>query len=563
MDRTEDIEFYERQINFEENLGKIQKERSKLEREFHTLVRNDKKLQSIRATKLRSYWRQVTEREKRARTRNEELIRDFSDMEERIALLQKERDKLQKTKKEYEAKVLKLYPKWRQEVEIARARKQLKDRGIDLTDPRVTKEMVDHTATSSQALAATESNVSLVNQNMVTSQMRGGPLFQLVPYDQSTSTNPTPHVCPDGEEKFLQPEFVETKRSPKSPSTDPNLDKASVSANSPSRVSIPPLELPSSAERQNVDSEVQISPVTQTSVEAKEPLSSANIPDAPSPTFSSFGTSSSEHDNPTPVTSTRHNPLQDSHIQRVEISNSGKTSPVHFAKPAVNEDLLDDLSISDISEVSSKPVQFRGNFSDAELLVTTEKPPSPRRMASVTHDANTDTITSISPVLMSPRRSVIKVPQAAHDNVESVFSESLTTETSHKTDLPLTSSAAYQELRKGHDFGSTLVGGGFSEEEDELEEVLSPKPANNYQLHDEDSEREQDSQVKALPVRPTTIDSESSETLTEPKQNIASSAPYKPMVKAPWDTDSDDDSFDSRDVARSNRLNDDDYDFYD
>lgn len=71
-----------------------EKERFKLEREMFSMMKSDERLQNLRAAKLRSYWQQICDREKSARERNDELLRDFKELEVKLAGMETQTKKL-------------------------------------------------------------------------------------------------------------------------------------------------------------------------------------------------------------------------------------------------------------------------------------------------------------------------------------------------------------------------------------------------------------------------------------------------------------------------------------
>lgn len=126
----DDVSYYDSQVEYQKRVGEIEKERFRLEREMFSMMKSDERLQNLRAAKLRSYWQQICDREKNAHERNNDLLADFNQLEVKLAGMEAQTKKLKSMKLDYEEKVKRMYVKWHQDVEIARAKKQLQDKKL-------------------------------------------------------------------------------------------------------------------------------------------------------------------------------------------------------------------------------------------------------------------------------------------------------------------------------------------------------------------------------------------------------------------------------------------------
>ncbi|XP_070698744.1 centrosomal protein kizuna [Pempheris klunzingeri] len=80
MARSED-RYYVKITSIQQNMHKREKRRLELERELFTYSRSDKRISQIKCSKLRSYLKEICDREARAKMRNLELLRDVECIE--------------------------------------------------------------------------------------------------------------------------------------------------------------------------------------------------------------------------------------------------------------------------------------------------------------------------------------------------------------------------------------------------------------------------------------------------------------------------------------------------
>ncbi|XP_029972458.1 centrosomal protein kizuna isoform X2 [Salarias fasciatus] len=97
--------YYEKITSIQEKLHKMEKRRLELERELFTYCRSDKRVSQIKCSKLRSYLKEICDREARAKMRNLELLRDVESIEISMKKYSPDHGPLQQQKDEYLKKI--------------------------------------------------------------------------------------------------------------------------------------------------------------------------------------------------------------------------------------------------------------------------------------------------------------------------------------------------------------------------------------------------------------------------------------------------------------------------
>ncbi|XP_041096288.1 uncharacterized protein LOC121308045 [Polyodon spathula] len=88
--------------------------RMELQKMLITLHRDQRLL---RVSELRAQWREVSERERRARFRNQQLLRDFQRVEEAMGELSEHNAAMSRIRTEYERQLEKHFPRWQKKLE--------------------------------------------------------------------------------------------------------------------------------------------------------------------------------------------------------------------------------------------------------------------------------------------------------------------------------------------------------------------------------------------------------------------------------------------------------------
>uniref|UniRef100_F6TXS1 Centrosomal protein kizuna n=2 Tax=Ciona intestinalis TaxID=7719 RepID=F6TXS1_CIOIN len=494
------IHIYDKQLKFQEKISAIQQERSKLERQFYTITRNDKKLHSLQNTKLRSYWKQICARENTARQRNEELLADFSKLNLKILTLQSQTNKLRSMKKEYEEKVSKLYPKWKYEVEVAAAKKQLQNKGFGNFNSSQST-LVPTIPTSKKPLQ------SQPQAPAFTSYIAENAESSLTSQSSQISQN---HMVKEG-----------------------NIEN----------VHIPPLQLPLYSDNEQLPIAAK-----STSFVNKDPISSNSM---------------SKYEQPTLVISNNADNDGSAHSQlKLDTSTPTPVSALHFESDIDHKIDEQQSDLDSVTTPSSESDSFNSDIENA--LETQTKPTNSNQTKSFEHSLHSELVKQDPPSDHHATKIVIPSPHepAVFENNESILSESLTTETSPRTDAPLTSSSAYQALLKGHglNLSSTLGEGGFVEDDNDVENLLSPVGTSRLNR----SSGESDEYISEPDLNPSKVEPSPPTLPTIPQEDKLQHQTQKKIIpkkkpKAPWDTESESEQH-SIDHPSDN---DDDFDFYD
>ncbi|XP_078591639.1 uncharacterized protein LOC144870854 isoform X2 [Branchiostoma floridae x Branchiostoma japonicum] len=117
---TSNVEFYAKLQQLQDHLHASEERRLQLERQMNSYMKSDKRLARLRASKLQAYWTKLCEDEQKSRVRNEQLLKDFNRVESHVSTLSAKTDRLRELKKQYEAHIERLFPRWREQLERKR-----------------------------------------------------------------------------------------------------------------------------------------------------------------------------------------------------------------------------------------------------------------------------------------------------------------------------------------------------------------------------------------------------------------------------------------------------------
>ncbi|XP_047467832.1 centrosomal protein kizuna [Mugil cephalus] len=135
LTRSED-RYYEKITSIQQSMHKRERRRLELERELFAYSRSDKRISQIKCSKLRSYLKEICDREAQAKMRNLELLRDVESIEINMKEYSPDRGPLQQQKADYLKKISRFMgtrEKMVQELEAAKveaARKQHRDSSL-------------------------------------------------------------------------------------------------------------------------------------------------------------------------------------------------------------------------------------------------------------------------------------------------------------------------------------------------------------------------------------------------------------------------------------------------
>nr|XP_039259997.1 centrosomal protein kizuna-like isoform X1 [Styela clava] len=540
----DDIAYYDSQVQYQKRVGEIEKERLQLEREMFSMMRSDKKLQNIRAVKLRSYWKQICEREEKARERNKELLHDFEEMELKLSVMETKTSKLQKMKVEYDEKVKQMYPQWRKEVEVARAKKQLQERGIHVSQTRehtLPSYDVDHAYSHTESLSPTReihSSLSLNTPGNAASLSMKKASFESVSPEDNVKTpeqsNSTIKIAAS------HPTQVPVTSTPKS-------SQSAIIFSEQASVHAPPESFADTKPK-------QVDYVNVTSPMRMQSKTSDVVHTIPTAASSDEGNSdisepSMLSDQTPNVKNASNSKLESSleslgNIRPTSLPKPTLPSPTHlFAATAIKD--KDNQSDQNSFEIESRS---RHNSSINSPI---KYQPSPVSAVAV-HASNNHKSPDVKPGSRMSMSSFESDDLSPRSNL-SPRSDT----TSPRSKPPLTANAAYQALLKQHSGPKNpdsinIPSIDEESDEDDLENILSPHgtgkrsqfaPSENSDSDEDDSFS---SRKDNAPVYiPTAMSSESKakgqNQLTRPRA----------VPKAPWDTDTEDE-FENEETYLSN-----------
>lgn len=110
MEVENDFEYYTKVDQLQEFLREREEKRMELDQKFNKFTKSD----GNRASKLQAYWKQLCEREKMSRARNQKLLQDFDRVEAHVMALAVRTDRLRLVQEQYRRQVDQRYPNWRE-----------------------------------------------------------------------------------------------------------------------------------------------------------------------------------------------------------------------------------------------------------------------------------------------------------------------------------------------------------------------------------------------------------------------------------------------------------------
>ncbi|XP_005106825.1 centrosomal protein kizuna [Aplysia californica] len=109
---SSNVQYYEKQKELQDTMSRCEQQRFNLEREFRLSMQADQTSAKMKATRLQTYWRKICDDEKRAKQRNEMLIREFERIDAHMAEMNARTQRLALMKRQYEDYVARTYPEW-------------------------------------------------------------------------------------------------------------------------------------------------------------------------------------------------------------------------------------------------------------------------------------------------------------------------------------------------------------------------------------------------------------------------------------------------------------------
>ncbi|XP_041109713.1 centrosomal protein kizuna isoform X2 [Polyodon spathula] len=128
-------EYFEKTGNMQQKLHESEKKRLELEKQLFAYSRSDERINQIKSAQLHCYLKQICEREKRARIRNREFLKDFDRIESHIRIMATHNNTLHQTKVAYENRIQKRSSFWKNDTELREQKGARTDQGKQLPGP--------------------------------------------------------------------------------------------------------------------------------------------------------------------------------------------------------------------------------------------------------------------------------------------------------------------------------------------------------------------------------------------------------------------------------------------
>lgn len=527
--------FYDRQLEFQNKLSNIREEQLKLEQEFEKLNLPCEDAVSDRILELEAYHKKLCERERAAQDRNCRLFADFDEVKRQMATMQLHTSRLKQAKNQCMREVERLYPEWKQQLQVNRASHQLNKasavRKMAMTHPQP-KNM--STPVPKQQYQP-PSHSSLINLSSVSSS-------QLPP--------PTPQCQPPHASKQLN--FLPgTGSSPKPVKKEPSLESIAKPANDEHAV--------------EADKDSEMEEVSFSSAITSDNDENEEIVEVVEAVRKVAGL-----DEVTTVSST--NAVHNEASAALEADNKLADSKQVVKK--IEKDSLEAISSDDNSDDEH-------NEKISEVKVAPGLPAAPPVVAQTADRDevhNTEPFTSVHDSVETFNSPII-IPGLKESTLDSTMDDSETASSSVSSSAhqattgqnPLAASSAYQALRDTMDSSNLKTLSQHEDDDgDDAENILSPNATNKAN---------DDQQNLANAVSSDSDEFNSSSILSSgdgSTKNLKNKTPaYVPSMtqqktkryRAPWESDDDDEDDYIKNIneksAKQKDDDDDDFDFYD
>ncbi|XP_074654404.1 uncharacterized protein LOC141908303 isoform X2 [Tubulanus polymorphus] len=118
------VEFYEKMKELQDVQQASETKRFKLEQKLHAYYKSDRRLAALKNAKLQSYWKKISEEEKKSRARNESLLKECERVDSNLSMLSERTKQLRLMKQQYENYIDQKYPQWKAKVMEWQAKQQ-------------------------------------------------------------------------------------------------------------------------------------------------------------------------------------------------------------------------------------------------------------------------------------------------------------------------------------------------------------------------------------------------------------------------------------------------------
>ncbi|XP_071961981.1 uncharacterized protein [Antedon mediterranea] len=125
------IEYYQKVKELQRLQHAKEQERMDLDQQLNTYLKSGRNMSRFKAAKLQSYWQKICDDERKSRARNEQLLKDFQRVQTHMDALTARTERLRMLKEQYELQVEKMYPRWKERLELKQQQKQRLDTKFD------------------------------------------------------------------------------------------------------------------------------------------------------------------------------------------------------------------------------------------------------------------------------------------------------------------------------------------------------------------------------------------------------------------------------------------------
>lgn len=594
------LNFYERQLEFQNKLNKIHDEQQKLENEFEKLnveaKYSGRDKMDERVIQLKEYHQKVCERQRIAKERNFRMLKEFDEMKRMMATMQLQTNRLKQAKIKCMREVERLYPEWKQKLQLNRAQQQLHKTSVlkqttnqlGMTYPPQSGAVATHSAQGAgpsinkRPVHVSMSNLSTTpptHQSEVPKTFQqfkdppkiasssnliiGGDRFSSSSFLDDTSSENEVEAQPERDTAMIQSKVkVMTSQKEKSPIISPAKELINQSSEK-----LIKLQSEESIKQQN---KYLITPSTEIL-----PNQNADVMTAPSP---------EETTNQNIKTTTTPPP------EITEVGNSGGGDHDEVKKVVEKSD-NDEKDSDDDLDLPSDSFFNTSNEDEEDMKNNLEE------IQQLHGDDQhiTEPFTSVHDSLETFNTPIV-IPGVKESTLESTLSDTATSITS-PIHQPLAASSAYQALRDTMD-GSTINHQDDNDQDDAAENILSPNSTGQMKIKsvgaidDMSSDEDDDQDVSSIlssdddllrksdlqsGYQPTVLSQQKQQqpekqqsekqTKKQPEKqtkNQPEKQASKPKrYRAPWESDSDDLDINDERPPTKTKMDDDDFDFYD
>ncbi|XP_033102741.1 centrosomal protein kizuna-like [Anneissia japonica] len=112
------VEYYQKVKELQRLQHEKEQERMELDQQLNSYLKSGKQLTQFKAARLQTYWQKICDDERKSRARNEQLLQEFQRVQTHMDALSVRTERLRMLKEQYELQVEKMYPRWKEKMEL-------------------------------------------------------------------------------------------------------------------------------------------------------------------------------------------------------------------------------------------------------------------------------------------------------------------------------------------------------------------------------------------------------------------------------------------------------------